>query len=272
MPKRKRTATTSDTAAAASAATTTEQTEEPLWKHQHTEIEPISSATELKSWTAKRLRAFEFQLALDTSNRSRALRGCDDEMDNSACSVPGKSNPIKMWAEMKYECPLHRIIEVENFVGTWTDVIARMDRDQLDWVDPRTGQTLLHIACTNRGGESVIDALITRVGAVNPYHPCFTAKPITFPESVMSQLKIARSLFDSYESFTTSNQSCHPENAPVSHSVDLRLCVLDLSPLLIVHSVRRAAIYLSSHQRVSRLKCYDFSFCLNESQISHVHR
>lgn len=77
-----------------------------------------------------------------------------------------------------------------------------MDRKQLVWVDPTTGQTALHLACTYLLQNSPTAdncqsfAYLIATGGVNPYHKCFTERPITAPPEAVAFLTAARTAWD----------------------------------------------------------------------------
>ncbi len=93
MPKRKREPPVDSIAAVE---------DEPLWTHKHPETKLVSSTDALRAAAAARLNAMNLQMALKNSEQTMAVSysRCH-EMDNSTCWVPGASNPIRLWAELK---------------------------------------------------------------------------------------------------------------------------------------------------------------------------
>ncbi len=91
---------------------------------------------------------------------------------------------------------LHYLLDVLS--ESWfPPVIDRIDRGLLDYVDFKTGETTFYAAARS-GALSVLDRMMSFVGAVNPYHPCFIAKPITSPPSVVGRIAILRAAWDAH--------------------------------------------------------------------------
>ncbi len=83
-----------------------------------------------------------------------------------------------------------------------------MDRAALDWTEPATGGTALHVICAlasdpsksedqRRYARLSIDYLLSFIGFVNPSHPCFHAVPIT-DQWIAPRLDIARAIAKEY--------------------------------------------------------------------------
>ncbi len=107
--------------------------------------------------------------------------------------------------------PLQRALTGYCPVGWVKSILAGTDRQWLDWVNPMTGLTALHVALTTTTfSESdkieLAVELMKCVGAVNPRHRCFTAHPITAPPKIVSLLAFARDVWDQYRSGHLPNQ------------------------------------------------------------------
>ncbi len=107
------------------------------------------------------------------------------------------------------DSPLQYVLRSRQHVSWSKLIVNETDPALLDWVNPITGQTALHIACTENSEDDKSDlifVLLQRAGAVNPSHSCFAAQPVTSPSQTVVLLSCARLRWNRYRSGHLPNQ------------------------------------------------------------------